>query len=912
VFLANYNKIYSGYAVILGGLLLFFSMGRLPNPAGAVITTWGQVNGLGTVVLPMVRVAIIAAGFSTIGTDGVRLTANGDELSAGDDVKIMVNPAMVTPTITALNPISGSVASVVVVTGNNFSDAIEVVFNGTAANFTVASDSEIHATVPSGATTGPISVTNMTGTGTSADDFIVLVSPAVLVGAGDIAGCGSEKDEETAKLLDNIPGTVITMGDNVYPDGTDMQFNDCYDPTWGRHKARTRPAPGNHDYHTPDASGYFNYFGPAAGEPGQGYYSYDLGGWHIVVLNTECGDVGGCGPDSPQGQWLQADLSTNPIVCTLAYSHKPRFSSGQHGNSSSMTDFWQILYDAGADVVLSGHDHDYERFAPQDPNGVLDLEQGMRQFVVGTGGKSLRVFDIIQPNSEVRSSDTYGVLKLSLEPTSYDWVFVPIAGQTVVDSGSGACHQGPNQAPNVGAGPDHTINFPDSTTLDGAVIDDGLPEPPGVVTTTWSLVSGPGHVIFADASAVETTASFSQVGRYVLRLTASDGGLTTSDEVSITVAGPGGVIVKEIQVSASSDDAEERATGNVSLTSNDLNLIRDSSDQTVGIRFNQVDIPQDAVILNTYVQFQVDETTSGATSLTIQGEDVDDAGQFVKSKNNVSSRPRTTAAVSWSPEPWSPVGQAGSDQQTPDIASLIQEIVNRSGWSSGNSLAIIITGSGERVAESYDGDPNGAPLLHVKYTIKAPNQAPTATVNAPANGASFSEGDPISFSGTATDTEDGNLTVSLSWVSDREGQIGTGGSFTSSVLSVGVHTITAMVTDTGGLTATTGITLSVKANTPPTVTVSAPADGASFSEGDPISFSGTAGDSEDNDLTAGLTWVSDREGQIGTGGTFTRSDLAVGLHTITVEVTASTGLTTINEFILTVVGSNIYLPIITK
>jgi hypothetical protein len=199
----------------------------------------------------------------------------------------------------------------------------------------------------------------------------------------------------------------------------------------------------------------------------------------------------------------------------------------------------------------------------------------------------------------------------------------------------------------------------------------------------------------------------------------------------------------------------------------------------------------------------------------------------------------------------------------------------------------------------------------ITLSVKA-NTPPTVTVSAPADGASFSEGDPISFSGTAGDSEDNDLTAGLTWMSDREGQIGTGGSFTSSVLSVGVHTITAMVTDTSGLTATMEITLSVKANTPPTVTVSAPTDEASFMVGQIITFSGTAGDSEDNDLTAGLTWVSDREGQIGTGGTFTRSDLAVGLHTITVEVTASTGLTTINEFILTVVGSNIYLPIITK
>ena len=265
-------------------------------------------------------------------------------------------------------------------------------------------------------------------------------SPAVLVGAGDIAGCSNEEDEETAKLLDNIAGTVFTLGDNAYPDGTDGQFSDCYHPTWGRHKARTRPAPGNHDYHVSGALGYFNYFGAAAGEVGKGYYSYDVDDWHIIVLNSECNEIGGCDIDAPQGKWLQADLATNPRTCTLAYWHKPRFSSSSgHGNNDKMQDFWQLLYDAGADVVLNGHDHNYERFAPQDPDGVADPERGIRQFIVGTGGKGLYSFGTIQPNSEIRGDNSHGVLKLTLHPTSYDWEFIPIAGLPFTDSGSAPC-----------------------------------------------------------------------------------------------------------------------------------------------------------------------------------------------------------------------------------------------------------------------------------------------------------------------------------------------------------------------------------------------------------------------------------------------------------------------------------------
>ena len=306
-------------------------------------------------------------------------------------------------------------------------------------------------------------------------------TPTVLVGAGDIAGAHDE-DEATAQLLDNIAGTVFTLGDNAYGDGSAQQYNDFYDPTWGRHKDRTMPIPGNHDYDTLDATGYFDYFGAAAGDPDKGYYSYDLGDWHIIALNTECSQIGGCAPDSPQALWLQADLAANPSDCTLAYMHKPRYSSGYHGSSSSVDDLWQILYDAGADVVLSGHDHDYERFAPQDAAGNADPLNGTRQFVVGTGGTSLRPFETIQPNSEVRNSDTHGVLKLTLNATSYDWEFVPIAGQTFTDAGSASCSlTAANQAPTVSAGPDQTIALPESAVLDGTVSDDGKPDPPGAL-----------------------------------------------------------------------------------------------------------------------------------------------------------------------------------------------------------------------------------------------------------------------------------------------------------------------------------------------------------------------------------------------------------------------------------------------
>jgi hypothetical protein len=208
-------------------------------------------------------------------------------------------------------------------------------------------------------------------------------------------------------------------------------------------KARTRRAVGNHEYHTSGAAGYFNYFGKAAGEPGRGYYSFELGAWPIIALNSQCSDVGGCQKGSAQEQWLRNDLQKNSSKCILAYWHSPLFSSGgEHGNDLTMKPFWNALYDAGADIVLNGHDHDYERFAPQNPNGIADPKKGIREFVVGTGGKNQRRFNKALPTTEVRSDKTFGVLKLSLHPGGYQWEFIPVPGGQFTDSGNGDCHAG--------------------------------------------------------------------------------------------------------------------------------------------------------------------------------------------------------------------------------------------------------------------------------------------------------------------------------------------------------------------------------------------------------------------------------------------------------------------------------------
>ena len=260
----------------------------------------------------------------------------------------------------------------------------------------------------------------------------------VFVGAGDIANCEVASGggaRATAALLDRFPEAVIfTTGDHAYQTGSDRDFKTCYEPTWGRFKARTHPAVGNHDLITDKGKPYYDYFGEAAGPRDKGFYSYEVGTWHVVALNSAINARKG----SEQMKWLLEDLAAHKTECTLAYWHISRFSSGAHGSDPLMGDAWKILFEAGVDVVLSSHDHDYERFAPQDDRGKPN-ELGIREFVVGTGGGGVYEFKGKAANSEVRDNSTYGVLALTLKPGSYDWQFVPMAGKTFRDSGSGKC-----------------------------------------------------------------------------------------------------------------------------------------------------------------------------------------------------------------------------------------------------------------------------------------------------------------------------------------------------------------------------------------------------------------------------------------------------------------------------------------
>ena len=264
-------------------------------------------------------------------------------------------------------------------------------------------------------------------------------TPAVLVGAGDIASCSKTGDEATANLLDTIPGTVFTLGDNASPNGSSSDYSNCYNPTWGRQRSRTNPSPGDLEYNTANASGYFGYYGAAAGDSSKGYYSYDLGDWHVVVLNSNISMSAG----AAQEQWLKSDLAASTKQCTLAYWHHPRFYSGVNTVRSSVKPLWDDLYAAGAELVLNAHTGNYERFAPQSPDGTVDPDYGIREIIAGTGGLRHFSFTNIAPNSEVRDNTAYGVLKLTLNADTYTWQFIPAGAGAFTDAGSGSCHPAP-------------------------------------------------------------------------------------------------------------------------------------------------------------------------------------------------------------------------------------------------------------------------------------------------------------------------------------------------------------------------------------------------------------------------------------------------------------------------------------
>ena len=423
----------------------------------------------------------------------------------------------------------------------------------------VASPTSPAATVTSNPNTTPTSTSVPTFTASPIPSPTNTVTPVttgdpIIAAAGDIAcdpsdgnfngGNGTSNNCRQKAVSDLFVGknfsAVLTLGDTQYEDGSLTKFQQSFDPSWGRAKNIIRPSVGNHEYLTAGASGYYSYFGAAAGDNTKGYYSYDIGAWHLIALNSNCSQVGGCGVGSPQEQWLKADLAAHPTMCTLAYWHHPRFSSGEHGSSTSYDAFWRDLYAAGAEIVLSGHDHDYERFAPQNPSGAAD-PNGIQQFVVGTGGKNHYQFMSIQPNSVVRNPDTYGILKLTLHATSYDWQFVPELGKTFTDSGTMNCRgtASTQPTPTTVSVPTNTpISNPTNVAPTPTAIGTNLPAP----SPTQPAPSTTGTVTFNPAADAYVTAAIPNTNYGTSKMIRFDASPVVNGYLTFNVQGLGGSV----------------------------------------------------------------------------------------------------------------------------------------------------------------------------------------------------------------------------------------------------------------------------------------------------------------------------------------------------------------------------------
>ncbi len=480
---------------------------------------------------------------------------------------------------------------------------------------------------------------------------------------------------------------------------------------WGATADTTQPTLGNHEkVNIPAWMDYWH------GHPV--YTSWTWGGVLFLDLNSSQNMTA----TKPEYQYAKSVLtSPNAPACVVAMYHEPAVTSNTT-IASNESDMWKLLANNGVDLVLNGHQHNMEQYKPLDQNFTAGPGAHMVQLVAGSGGHGLTGVTNVPPGARIEWSKgkTAGLLDLTLNgagsgnaATSIGWQWQDVNGNDLHD-GSVDCGTVGNHAPVVNAGPDQSVKLPAQATMQGSVTDDGLPNPPATVTNTWSQVSGPGTATFTDAHSLTTTVSFDAAGTYVLRLTADDSALQASDNVTITVL-PEGATTLTVPIGAGSDDAEESSLdGSVALANPALKIVnRAGVIQTVGLRFAGLSIPKGATIQSAYIQFQCRVQTTAAASLLIEGQAADNPGTFTKTTNNISSRSRTSADVGWVPAPWGTVGAQGSDQQTPGLTNVMQEIVNRAGWTSGNSMVFIITGTGVRTAESFEG--LFAPVLHVTY-----------------------------------------------------------------------------------------------------------------------------------------------------------------------------------------------------
>jgi PKD repeat protein len=625
-------------------------------------------------------------------------------------------------------------------------------------------------------------------------DLSSVVAGATLVGAGDIASCSSSGDEATANLLDQIPGTVFTLGDNAYPNGSASDFANCYNPTWGRQKSRTRPVLGNHDYQTSGAAGYFSYFGAAAGDPSKGYYSYNVGTWHVVAINNYLSMAVG----SAQEQWLRADLAANTSRCTIGLMHEPLFTSGSMGTSTygiASKPLWQDFYAAGAEVIMGGHHHHYERFAPQTPDGAADAATGIREFVVGTGGEDLEGFGTPKPNSQVRNGTTRGVLKLTLGDSAYSWKFVPIAGQTFTDTGTTPCHGKPGSTPPPNQPP--VASFTASCTNLACTFTDGSSDPDGTVAA-WSWSFGDGTT----STTRSPSHSYAAAGTYSVKLTVTDNnGATGSTTKSVTVA-------------AATTNQPPVASFTAACTA-------------LSCTFTDASTDPDGTVAAWSWNFG-----DGATSAVRSPSHTYTAAGTYSVKLTVTDNKGATGSMTKS------VTVAVAPTNQPPVASFTVACTNLAcsftdashdpdgtvtswSWNFGDgatsttrspSHTYVAAGTySVKLTATDDKGATGSVTKSVTVTAAAANQPPVANAGGP-----YSADDQVTFTGAASYDPDGNTPLTYAWTFG-DGTSGSGVSPSHVYRVNGSYTATLVVTDAKGASSAAAHATVTIANVPPTV-----------------------------------------------------------------------------------------------
>ncbi|PYP58838.1 MAG: hypothetical protein DMD44_06825, partial [Gemmatimonadetes bacterium] len=724
----------------------------------------------------------------------------------------------------------------------------------------------------------------------AAPSFATITNGQVLVGAGNIARCTSNADEATAKLLDAIPGTVFADGDLAYDNGASDKFTNCYTPTWGRHKARTRPTPGEIEYKTSGASAYFNYFGAAAGTSGLGYYSYDLGDWHVVVLNSE----NATGAGSAQEQWLRADLAASSRRCTLAYWHSPRFHSGGSGNTV-VQPLWDDLYAAGAEVVINAHFQNYERFAPQTPDGRADTAFGIREFVVGTGGAGHNSFASVAPNSEVRNSSTYGVLKLTLSAdgsNAYTWEFVPIAGSSFTDTGSGGCHDPAPPPP------------PPPPPPPGGVVLVGAGDIANCSSTgdeaTAALLDGIQGTVFTSGDNVYPSGSSSDFancytptwGRHKARTRPTPGihdyntsGASAYFAYFGSAAGTAGKGYYSYDLGA----------WHVVALNSQIDISATSA-QLAWLKSDLAAASGRCIVAHFYLpRFSSGTTHGGTTAVQAAWQVLYDAHAELVLNGHEHNYERFA--------PQTPTGAA-------DPQSGIREfVVGTGGSESGYPFGTPVANSEVRnnttfgvlqltldsasyswkfvpVAGKTFTDGGTAPC-HAGHGAPTPppaNQAPTARPGGPYAGA---VGDTIHFNGSTSSDPDGNVPLTYAWTFG-DGASGSGATPPHVYAATGSYTVTLVVTDSRGAAsapATTTATIGSTPNQPPVARPGGPYTGVA---GDTVRFDGSGSSDPDGNVPLSYAWTFG-DGSSGTGATLTHRYAAAGTYSVTLVVTDSRG-----------------------